>query len=63
MVELEIYAMGVPTGAKIKVDSNFVAAVEELPGKPRASRVVFRDGTHRTCVGYPEEVLAQLGKK
>jgi len=37
MVELEIYAMGEPTGAEIKVDPAFVAGVEELPGKPRAS--------------------------
>ena len=41
MVELEIYAMGEPTGAKIKIDPAFVAGVEELPGKPRASKVVF----------------------
>ena len=63
MVELEIYAMGEPTGAKIEIDPKFVAGVEELPGKPRASKVVFMDRTQRICVGYPEEVRAKLGKK
>jgi hypothetical protein len=63
MVELESYFMGEPTGAKIEIDPAFVAGVEELPGKPRASKVVFMDRTHRICVGYPEEVRAKLGKK
>jgi len=63
MVELDIYAMGKPTGAKITVDPAFVATVEALPGNPRASKVVFQNRTHRACVGYPEEVLAKLGKK
>ena len=63
MVELEIYAMGEPTGAKIEIDPAFVAGVEELPGKPRASKVVFMDRTQRICVGYPDEVRAKLGKK
>ena len=63
MVELEIYAMGEPTGAMLTVDPVSVQAVQELPGKPRASKVVFKDGTHRICVGYPEEVLAKLGKR
>jgi hypothetical protein len=61
MVELEIYAMGEPTGAKI--DPAFVAGVEGLPGKPRASKVVFMDRTQRIFVGYPDEVRAKLGKK
>jgi hypothetical protein len=39
VVELEIYAMGEPTGAKIKIDPAFVAGVEGLPGKPRAIKV------------------------
>ena len=60
MVELEIYAMGEPTGAKIKIDP---LRGEELPGKPRASKIVFMDRTQRICVGYPEEVRAKLGKK
>jgi hypothetical protein len=63
MVELEIYAMGEPTGAKIKIDPAFVAGVEELPGKPRASKIVFMDRTQRVCVGYADEVRAKLGKK
>ncbi len=63
MVELEIYAMGEPTGAKVNVDPNFVAGVEELPGRPRASKVVFMDRSQRFYVGYPEEVRAKLGKK
>jgi hypothetical protein len=63
MVDLEIYAMGEPTGTKITIDPAFVAGVEELPGKPRASKVVFMDRTQRICVGYPDEVRAKLGKK
>jgi hypothetical protein len=63
MVELEIYAMGEPTGAKIKIDPAFVAGIEELPGKPRASKVVFMDRTQRICVGYPDEIRSKLGKK
>ena len=63
MVELEIYAMGEPTGAKVNIDPAFVASVEELPGKPRASKVVFVDRTQRICVGYPDEIRSKLGKK
>ena len=62
MVELEIYAMGEPTGAKVMIDPASVQAVQELPGKPRASKVVFKDGKSRICVGFPEEVLEKLGK-
>ena len=63
MVELEIYAMGEPTGAMLTVDPGSVQAIQELPGKPRVSKVVFKDGKHRICVGFPDEVLAKLGKK
>lgn len=63
MVDLEIYAMGEPTGAKLTVDPASVQAVQELPGKPRACKVVFKDGKHRICVGFADEVLAKLGKK
>jgi hypothetical protein len=56
-------SMGEPTGAKIEIDPAFVAGVEELPGKPRASKVVFMDRTQRICVGFPEEVRARLGKR
>ena len=61
MVELEIYAMGEPTGAILVIDPASVHAVEELPGKPRASKVVFKDGKYRICVGFPDEVRAKLG--
>ena len=54
--------MGEPTGAKLTIDPASVQAVQELPGKPRASKVVFKDGKHRICVGYPGEILAKLGK-
>ena len=43
MVELEIYAMGEPTGTKIMIDPASVQAVEGLPGCPGASKVVFDD--------------------
>ena len=62
MVELETYAMGEPTGAKIKVDPDFATGIEELPGKPRARKVLFMDRSQHICVGYPEEVRAKLGK-
>ena len=55
MVELEIYAMGEPTGTKIDIDPDFVAGVEEL-------KVLFMDRSQHICVGYPEEVRAKLGK-
>ena len=63
MVELEIYAMGEPTGAKLTIDPASVQAVQELPGRPRASKVIFKDGKYRICVGFPEEVTAKLGGK
>jgi len=63
MVELEIYFMGEPTGAKITIDPASVQDVQELPGKPRASKVIFKDGKSRICVGFPEEVRARLGKR
>jgi hypothetical protein len=63
MVVLEIYAMGEPTGAKFTVEPATVQAIEQLPGKPRASKVVFKNGTYRTCVGDPEEVMGKLGKQ
>jgi hypothetical protein len=36
---------------------------QEPPGKPRASKVTFKDGKNRICVGFPDEVRAKLGKK
>ncbi len=63
VVELEIYAMGEPTGTKLKIDAANVQDVQELPGKPRASKVIFKDGKNRFCVGFPDEVRAKLGKK
>ena len=62
-VELEIYAMGEPTGTKVKIDAASVQDVEELPGKPRASKVIFKDGKNRICVGFPDEVRAKQGTK
>ena len=41
MVELEIYFMGEPTGAKITIDPASVQDVQELPGKPRARMTGF----------------------
>ena len=43
-VELEIYAMGEPTGAMLLIEPGSVQDVQELPGKPRASKVIFKDG-------------------
>lgn len=62
-VELEIYAMGEPTGAMLLIEPGSVQDVQELPGKPRASKVIFKDGKNRICVGFPDEVRAKLGKK
>ena len=63
MVELEIYALGEPTGTEITIDPASVQAVEGLPGNPRASKVVFKDEKYCFCVSYPDEVRAKLGKK
>jgi hypothetical protein len=52
-----------PTGTKLKIDPASVQDVQELPGKPRASKVIFKDGQNRICVGFPNEVRGKLGKK
>ena len=62
-VELEIYAMGEPTGAMLLIEPGSVQDVQELPGKPRASKVIFKDGKNRICAGFPDEVRAKLGTK
>ncbi len=63
VVELEIYAIREPTRTKLKIDPASVQDVQEPPGKPRASKVIFKDGKNRICVGFPDEVRAKLGKK
>ena len=60
MVELESYYSGRAACVVIVIDPMSVSAIEDVPDKPDATKLVFKDASERIVSGSRDEVIAKL---